>query len=92
MNVYVNTSASAVALTVNPTSTTGLVDGSLMWIFLVKNGANDITLTWDAQYVKNASYTLAAANSATMGLFRWRAATSKWIQFNYAFGMDPTVW
>jgi hypothetical protein len=76
------TNTGGVTATIAATSTTGLVDGQLLYLFLQKNAATgSITATWNSQYEAGnmpAGATTVAATQAFGVIFVWRSASSKW--------------
>jgi hypothetical protein len=89
------TNTGAVTLTINNTSTTGLVDGQLFTVIVQKPATNGITATWGTQYNNNSMPALATSISSqteAMLMFVWRPASSVWAFLNQVSAASAANW
>jgi hypothetical protein len=95
-DIYVGEMTSAgvmTAITVNATSTTGLVDGQQLAVVLSKTaGTGTPTVTWNGQYVAvGTTLQLGTAACGAMPVmhFVWRSGIAKWVAIVLPPGLVP---
>lgn len=93
-DIYIcDASAATTSITINATSTTGLVDGQLFTVIVNRSGgSNTFSPTFDAQYNGIATTFMAGGGTqdAWVYPFIWRSGAAKWnLLFMMSAAIDP---
>ncbi len=92
-DIYIcDASAATGSITINATSTTGLVDGQLFTLILNRSGGSAVVPTFNAQYTSMSTFISGSTGTqdAFVFPFVWRSGSASWnLLFTMSAAMDP---